>query len=104
MSRYNIGKFTERVTVNYITSETATDMGGRVQNTASVDLMADVKQESAERKARLGANVDDDTFVFTMRNEVPGRVYNLFWEGEKFNVVGPVSDKKERFLVIRAKR
>ena len=90
--------------MNYITSETATDMGGRVKNTASINLMADVKQESSERKARLGVKVDDDTYTFTMRNEIPGRVFNLFWEGEKFNVIGPVTDKKERFLVLRAKR
>lgn len=107
MRHYNVGTFTEPVTVYYITGETATTMGGKVQTTASLELMADVKQDSAERLARLGQKIDVESYAFVMRNELPDEavgVLYLTWDGVRYNPVGPTTDKKSRFLTIRAKR
>ncbi len=99
----NVGKFTEWVTVTYITGETTTELGGVVKSMGTYDIYSDVQMLDERRLLEFGMNVMDKAATFTMRNEIPGRPEIITWDTSDYYVIYFKGDKKSRFVEVTAK-
>jgi hypothetical protein len=99
----NIGRFTEKVDVIYVTGETETDLGAAIKTVETKTIYANAEELDDIAMIQFGMNLMDKAVTFTMRNEIDGRVEHISWNDDEYYPVRVKGDKKSRFLIITAR-